>query len=268
MNYERIESRDGNIYWIEQGDTLYSERLQHGQYQKSNWLFAQTLIPQYRRCLDIGSNNACNAIHYAQQFEWVECFEPVQTTQELWRRTIQDNQVQNVTLHTLAVSDRVRDTEMYLHPKNGGHNHICHDEYNPRTRGSTKQTQTVSTTTIDEFEFDGVDFVKIDVEGHEWFVLQGAQAMIQANRPVLQLEIVANQCRKFNYGAETMIDWIRHLDYRCVSKRDGWLDGVFESKGKRILYNGVERRGDMDLFFVPSEHNTELPPKFELFEFG
>lgn len=265
MTLEEIHSRDGHTYWIEAGDTLYAERLRHGQYQSRNWEFAQTILRDTRLCLDIGSNNACNAIHYAKLFEWVECFEPIHTAQELWRRTVRDNAVDNVTLHTKAVSNRVYDTEMYLHPNNGGHNHIRHDEYNPRSRGSGRATQVVSTVTIDEYDFEDVDFVKIDVEGHEWFVLQGAQAMIQHNRPVLQLEIVANQCFKFNYRAQDMIEWIRNLDYRCVSKRDGWLDGEFDSKGKRILYNGVERRGDMDLFFVPREYHTVLEPKFELF---
>lgn len=76
MNIEPIHSKDGHTYWVEQGDTLYAQRLKAGQYQKTNWVFAQTLIDDWRRAIDVGSNNACNAIHYAERFQTVECFEP------------------------------------------------------------------------------------------------------------------------------------------------------------------------------------------------
>lgn len=268
MTIEPIHSKDGNTYWVESGDTLYIERLKHGQYQKTNWQFAKSILPQFRNCIDIGSNNAVNAIHYAKEFEWVECFEPTHLAQQLWRNTVKDNSVDNVTLHTNALAEYAGTTEILLHERNGGHNHLAHWDKNPRSRqaASTRATQTVDVLLLDDFDFENVDFIKIDVEGYEWFVLKGALKTLQHNRPLLQLEIVAKQCRKFNYAAEQMIEWIRTLDYRAASKRDGWLDGEFTSVKGRLHYNGVERKGDMDLFFVPCEWNIKLQPKLELFE--
>lgn len=268
---EPVHSKDGQTYWIEEGDTLYGERLKHGQYQKSNWEFVQKVLPQFRNCIDIGSNNACNAINYAKQFEWVECFEPTPLAQQLWKKTVSDNNVGNVTLHTVALGEKQTTTEILLHERNGGHNHLSHYDKNPRTNGTkcNRPTHSVDVKRLDDFEFERIDFIKIDVEGYEKFVLEGAQATIQRERPMLQLEIVGNQCYKFNYFAEDMINWIRSWNYRVVSKRDGWLDGDFTSNSgarKRIMYNGFERKGDMDLFFVPREWNIQLEPKWELFE--
>ena len=274
MNIEPIQSRDGQTYWIESGDTLYAQRLQSGQYQRSNWTFAQSILPQFRNCIDIGSNNACNAVNYALEFEWVECFEPTPLAQQLWHNTVRDNGVSNVTLHTEALAEYSGTTEIITHQYNGGHNHLAHYDKNPRADRSRLGRNTVEVTVnrLDDYEFERVDFVKIDVEGYEWFVLQGAQATIARERPLLQLEIVANQCRKFNYRAEEMIEWIRNLDYRVCSKRDGWLDGVFEgryrSDNKGLYHNGVKRKGDMDLFFVPLEWNKQLAPQQELFEWS
>jgi FkbM family methyltransferase len=260
---EAIKSKNGKTYWIERGDTLYSQRLRSGQYQRTNWDFAQTIIPQFRRCIDIGSNNAVNAIHYAERFEWVECFEPTQLAQQLWHNTVRDNAVTNCTLHTEALGEDTRTTEIILHERNGGHNHLWHYDKNPRAKEQNlgRATHQVSQTTLDAYHFDHVDFVKIDVEGYEIFVVKGALQTIQKHRPIFQLEIVANQCRKFDYHAEDIIELFRTLDYRVLSKRDGWLDGVFTSScrsdsTKGIYHNGVKRRGDMDLFFVPQEHNT------------
>ena len=268
MNIEAVRSKNGKTYWIESGDTLYHARLQAGQYQKTNWQFAQSLLPQTRTAIDIGSNNAVNAVHYAELFEWVECFEPTHLAQQLWHNTIQDNSVENVTLHTQALGEYAGQTEILIHPLNGGHNHLAHWDKNPRadrTR-SHKQTQTVDVQRLDDYEFERVDFIKIDVEGYEWFVLKGAQQTLAKERPLLQLEIVASQCRKFDYAAEEMIEWLRQQDYRVCSKRDGWLTGNFKSQGRNLLHNNTVRKGDMDLFFVPLEWNTVLEPALELFE--
>lgn len=269
---QAILSKDGKTYWVEEGDTLYIQRLQAGQYQRTNWDFAQKILPQFRRCVDIGSNNACNAVNYAERFDWVECFEPTELAQELWLNTVRDNAVTNVTLHKEALAERGGKTEILLHERNGGHNHLAHYDKNPRSRPEvrTRKVQEVETRTLDSYQFTDIDFIKIDVEGYEWFVLQGGEQTIMRERPLLQLEIVANQCRKFNYRAEEMIEWLRARDYRVCSKRDGWLDGVFEGKhrsdNKGLYHNGVKRKGDMDLFFIPMEWNTELEPKQELFE--
>ena len=255
MNIEPIHSKNGKTYWVETGDTLYAERLKHGQYQSRNWDFAQTLLHQFRTAIDIGSNNAVNAIHYAERFSHVECFEPTQLAQTLWHNTVRDNGVTNVTLHTQALGETHTTTEIILHERNGGHNHVAHYDKNPRARGTAKQKQTVDQRTLDSYNFSEVDYIKIDVEGYEYFVLQGGEATLARERPVLQLEIVESQCRKFDYTPDEILDWLRARDYRCVSKKRGWIDGAW-SKG----------RGDMDLFFVPREWNTVLAPRLELFE--
>jgi len=268
MNTEAIHSKNGKIYWVESGDTLYIQRLKSGQYQSTNWDFAQKVLPRFRTCIDIGSNNACNAIHYAERFHTVECFEPTPLAQTLWKNTVRDNAVTNVSLHTEALAECAGVTEIITHERNGGHNHLAHYDKNPRARRDRlgRDTVAVQTQTLDSYSFTRVDFIKIDVEGYEWFVLQGAEQTIQRERPLLQLEIVANQCRKFNYRAEHMIEWLRARDYRVCSKRDGWLDGVFEDKHRRGLYhNGAKRQGDMDLFFIPQEWRHELEPRKELF---
>ena len=270
MNTQAIHSKNGKTYWVETGDTLYAQRLQSGQYQSTNWTFAQTVIPQFRRAIDIGSNNACNAIHYAERFDVVECFEPTPLAIELWKNTVRDNAVVNTRLYETALGERPTKTKIICHEKNGGHNHLSHYDKNPRAhiKNLNRATVDVEVRTLDSYNFADVDFIKIDVEGYEWFVLQGAETTLLQNRPVLQLEIVANQCRKFNYEAEQMIEWLRERDYAVVSKRDGHLDGKFQGKGTRLYYNGVARKGDMDLFFVPQEHNMTLQPTLELFEWG
>ena len=124
----------------------------------------------------------------------------------------------------------------------------------------------VQVETLDSFNFQNVGFVKVDVEGYEKFVLEGAQQLIAQSRPTIQLEIVSPQCRKFGYRAEDMIEWIRSWDYTVVSKRRGNLNGTFTSDAKQILYNGEHYRREMDLWFQPNERVREQHVD-ELFDF-
>lgn len=73
----------------------------------------------------------------------------------------------------------------------------------------------IELTTLDAFRLDGVDLIKIDVEGHEFEVLQGASRTIAASRPTLIIEIkkscfekVSNLMRSYGYVAERLEDVI------------------------------------------------------------
>ena len=46
----------------------------------------------------------------------------------------------------------------------------------------------VKTRPLDSYEFDQVDFIKIDVEWHEYKVIEGAMATIQKFKPIIYLE--------------------------------------------------------------------------------
>lgn len=263
-NIKRIQGRDGRIYWIEQGDKLYENRMSAGSWQAGNFKFAQTLIDNWQRCLDIGSNMACSAVQYADKFQSVECFEPTPLNIDLWRKTIADNEITNCNLYEVALGEQEKITEIVLHDKNGGHNHLDNSdrlqwngkewrERKPKQR--TRSTNTVEVKTLDSYNFTDVGFMKLDVEGYEKFVLEGGVNTINNNRPTIQLEIRAAQCRKFGYWAEDMIEWIRRLDYEVVSKKRGLLTGTFKSSKTELLYNGEYYKGEMDLFFQPVERS-------------
>ena len=73
----------------------------------------------------------------------------------------------------------------------------------------------IELTTLDSFQLERVDLIKIDVEGHELEVLQGARRTIAASRPTLIVEIkkdcfgdVRDIMAVYGYSAEQLSDVI------------------------------------------------------------
>jgi hypothetical protein len=70
--------------------------------------------------------------------------------------------------------------------------------------------RTVRVARLDDFEFDGVSFVKIDVEGHELGVLEGAAETIRRHHPVILMEI---EQRHATRPIAEVFDWLAAAGY-------------------------------------------------------
>ena len=74
----------------------------------------------------------------------------------------------------------------------------------------------VKTIPLDEFckenKIDRINFVKIDVEGHEFDVVKGARETFKKLRPVLQIEI---EQRHHSEKIDKIIDYVNEIGYKC-----------------------------------------------------
>ena len=126
-------------------------------------------VKSWRRCIDIGSNVGMWTRELAQKFKLVYCFEPNPNFNECFRRNITEN---NVKLFEFGLSNK---------------EHTASQEFN-----STQMTNTpgnVQCRTLDSFNLNNINFIKIDVDGFEVEVLEGAVETITRNNPVINIEV-------------------------------------------------------------------------------
>jgi FkbM family methyltransferase len=76
-------------------------------------------------------------------------------------------------------------------------------------------TQDITTSTLDElFKNEKVfDFIKIDAQGYEKFVLEGASNLIKKYKPTIVIEIEDHQLRKFGYKCDELFNMIYSMGY-------------------------------------------------------
>ncbi|MDH6264378.1 FkbM family methyltransferase [Bradyrhizobium sp. BR13661] len=142
------------------------------------------VLPSCRTAIDVGANIGVYTRALAGIANRVHSFEPHPTASRILRHTCP----KNVTVHQTALSDRVGSGTLSAPAATDGR--ITHGlaSLEERPDAGDLQKLSVPTSTVDSFEFPDVDFVKIDVEGHELKVLDGAVSTIGRDRPTFLIE--------------------------------------------------------------------------------
>ena len=102
----------------------------------------------------------------------------------------------NVITHNLAVSDFVGKSAFYVDDKR-----LSNSSFQNLVEGQKIEVETV---TIDSLKLVDIGFIKVDVEGVELDVLNGAKDTIKEYRPTCMVEVY----EKFNkYPVDTTFDF-------------------------------------------------------------
>lgn len=317
--FRLVINKFGRCYWLLAIDNLQGPRFSGNNvyYQGNNSRLIRTIYPNARRIIDVGANVGNNTIAYGEWAQYVESFEPTPTTLTMLEANIEiakrvnlqgvywagtdeqgglfrDPQAESgwfvyrgvhqpmniagqITVHKVALTNRNSGTiGIQDHPEHGGHNFAV---YNNSQIKKSQNIVNVPARTIDSYNFEDVDAIKIDVEGSELFVIQGASQTIDRYRPSVQVEIVPKQCAQYGYQPQDLYDFFAQRDYVCVCAVRKPLNkeqqGLFFGKDIGMTHQQIPKY--MDRLFVPREVHEQTDygvieqqhNEFErLFDFG
>ena len=152
-------------------------------------------VKQWRNAIDVGANVGEWTRPLAEKFQQVICFEPNPNFRECFNKNITES---NVTLWPYGLSDK---------------EHTAQQDFNSTVLKEGEGN--IECRTLDSFNLTDVDYIKIDVDGFEVPVLQGAQETIRKNNPVINIEMkerkrphIVGKCRKI----------LINLGYNCRSR--------------------------------------------------
>lgn len=145
------------------------------------------LSPTWNTALDIGAHVGAVSIYLARKFERVIAFEAVPSTFEFLRRNTGD--LANVTSLNIAAGPASGEIYLSHYPHHGQLSHIAGDTEVPKTL----RVGPIPVQTIDSLDLADVSFIKIDVEGYELPVLEGAQSTVERCRPLILIEQNGNE---------------------------------------------------------------------------
>lgn len=170
--------------------------------------------------IDIGAHVGISVNHWAKEFINVIAFEPMIDHYQCLQKNIKN--FNNIITHNCALGNFSGSTKgTYRSRKNSGSFQMIDSGYiQPRNESKIRNFVDIDVTTLDSYNFNNVDLIKIDVEGWEAEVLEGAQNTIKKNKPVLMIEILTDnphKTLKTNYDYSRIFEILQKLNYKEVA---------------------------------------------------
>lgn len=163
------------------------------------------VIPACQVVFDVGANigNWTGAVLHLNPQATIHAFEP---STAVYQQLIARNLPQNVLTRPFGLSSTPGEENLYVTPQHTGMNSLYARSETTQATGPAQFQERVQLTTLDNYcetqHVETIDFLKIDVEGHDLAVLQGAKTMLANGR----IRLI-----QFEYGGT-------HIDARVFLK--------------------------------------------------
>jgi len=170
-----------------------------GRYEFEELEFlANSVFPKLKgkqTCLDIGGNIGNHALFFAEHFENVITFEPNPRTFKLLDANA--DLADNVTAMNIGLSDNDVVQTAYFNPRNIAAASVEETHFSEGRSGlKTAEFKLKRLDGLTELQdVETIDFIKVDVEGHEEACFRGAKETLRKHQPVIGLEILGAQVR-------------------------------------------------------------------------
>ncbi|MBI5450834.1 MAG: FkbM family methyltransferase [Gammaproteobacteria bacterium] len=168
-------------------------------------------------CLDIGGNigyYSLNLARFCGRQGHVYTFEPMQRNAQVIALAAEINGLDNISVIQQAVSNVSGTIALTIPEQDGAYAHIS-------TRGLEQNAAAIECTTVDSFteknRLTRVDVIKIDVEGAEQRVLEGAAHLLgdSATAPrIIMVELVNHFLSRYGASVDQVIQLMGNYGYR------------------------------------------------------
>lgn len=210
--------------WLAEASALDYQLLGPG-FETAEMQIAEGVIKPGMTVLDIGAHHGLFTLLFSKlvgRQGRVIAFEPSPREMKRLHRHLRLNRRTNVTVESCALGKDDGESDLYLPEK---FEDWCNSLRPPVTNEPTLRMK-VEVRRLDgvleKYKIDTVDFVKIDVEGAELDVLQGATRFLgKEKKPVLLIEAADSRTAPWGYKARDIVQLLEQLGYDCCSIREG-----------------------------------------------
>ncbi len=183
-------------------------------------------INKNTEAIDIGANYAYFTVRMAQLGSKVYAFEPIPFTFKVCKMVVNHYKLNNVTLYQNGVGEK-NETHKFNVPImdfgaiSAGQAHF--GDRNDEGEGKEIHANYHKTEVIDcevvaldtlSKDYNHISFIKIDIEGAEYFALKGMKNLVEKFKPVILLEINPFFLKGFNLSDLQMKEYISSMGYK------------------------------------------------------
>ena len=238
-------------WWLARHSALDSS-LMGGTFEPDILRFAERYLVPGMSVLDIGAHHGLYSLLAAKQVGRsgrVVAFEPSPRERKRLEENIRLNFFRNITIESFALGPEASEAKLY---QVSGAEDYCNSLRPPAGKPIERNVQ-VKVTSLDEFLSGQTqtkfDFVKIDTEGAELGILQGAVKFLTTHpRPTLLCEVAEIRTSNWGYHAAEIVTLLRDREFE-------WFAVVADGSLTRLDAN--QDLSDANLVAIPSEAVNE-----------
>lgn len=201
-------------WWLRRLGERLAPRLTFAMLANRSWLHEPeiALLPllpnSHALAVDAGANKGVYLYHLCRRFQRVVAFEPLPEMSAF----LASAAPANAEVHRLALSDAAGQAEIRM-PR--GYNELASLE--PQSAAVAAGAEIVAhvteLATLDSFGLGPVGLLKIDVEGHELKVLDGARTTLQRFHPTVLIEVEERHSRGGIARVREMLEGLGYEGY-------------------------------------------------------
>ena len=145
-------------------------------------------------CVEVGCHIGTISVKLSKSCKKLYCFEPLINSFNLLKENLELNNCNNVIIHNKGLSNENKQGYLdFISPNNPGGTGILCDSQNINSNViNLTNKYPIELITLDSFNIDKLDYLKIDVEGYENNVINGAFKTIKKCKPLIVMEIFEN----------------------------------------------------------------------------
>lgn len=161
-----------------------------------------------RTAVDVGGHVGLWSFNLAHTFARVHTFEPVAEHRECFQHNIPVHLRSKIDLHACALGMEEGAVSICTTPTSSGDSWV-------------DGAGDIPLHTLDSFELEDVDLLKVDCEGYEELVLRGAMRTITTWRPVVMVEQKRDMACKFGLERQGAVKLLLDVGYRVALELSG-----------------------------------------------
>ena len=208
---------------------------------KKNYEKELQVIDQFadksKDALDVGVYRGVYSFKLSKYFKNIHAFEPNPLLYPYLHKNLKKI-IKNISLYNVGLSDKNGEVSLKLptRTKSLFKNNIEElfrlgaASLHPNKTFKNFKSLPVKIKKLDDINFENkIKFMKIDVEGHEIEVINGAKETIKKNKPVMLIEIEKRHSQR---SVDESISFIKRHGYKCFYVKDKKLISVDNLKNK------------------------------------
>jgi FkbM family methyltransferase len=166
--------------------------------------------------IDIGANLGLRSVYSLSQGRKTILFEPNPKLRKFTESLFNDNNFKNFVIENVCISNNAGSSRFYISPSSYLSSLELEHATSDQTEGNVEEIN-VDKVTLDEYlktnaATESPSIIKIDVEGHEYEVIEGALLTIYKHRPFLLIEVLRESPK-----SELLFKKLHEISYNCYA---------------------------------------------------